>query len=606
MLANAQPLARPLLIAQVKPMMKRLQRLALVLSFAVLLLTVALTANAQQPAVFYGHWPYAFAAPLKLNSFLPDGFPSMLGIYADLIEPPSAYYLWASDKYQGVLAEQWGFEGESAYVITLRKGVQWSDGSPLTSRDLVATYQIGRLRSFQEFRYVAEVTARDEQTVVFTLKRPSFIAERLILKQRIRPASVYGAIADEVAALLAQGDNLKAFDEGKLQATEAWKAIAKKLSDLRPAAVVASGPYSLALEDITEPQAVLRKNPSSTFKGTFETVVLFRGNAEKALPRLEKGELTYSHEFYPPQAEAALTAKGYTILRTPTYSGPALMFDHARYPLGRIEVRRAIAYVLDRGAVASAALGESGIPVRYMTGISDLLMPRWADKAMLERFDPYALNLERATALLTAAGFTQRRNQWIDDQGETFIFRLNVPAEFPGYVETAQAVAAQLTAFGIKVTVEPVTSTQLLKDVAAGRFDVLLWTWGVIGNPFPFPNYRNQLYSLNEPGLRPGEEGMSFALTQSVDGENVDLAALITATDAGIDRDSQAAAVVKLSQSYNRLLPLMPLYERYGNTPLLTTMLKGVPSADDQIFHNALTADNYVILWLLQGVIAPA
>lgn len=586
--------------------MKRNLRLALLLSLVVTLITVAPSAHAQPPAVFYGHWPYAFASPLKLNSFLPDGFPSMLGIYADLIEPPSAYYLWASDTYQGVLAEQWGFESDEAYVVTLRKGLQWSDGSPLTSRDLVATYQIGRLRSFQEFRYVADVTARDEQTVVFTLKRPSFIAERLILKQRIRPASVYGAIADEVAALLGQGDNLKAFDDGKLQTTEAWKALAKTLSDLRPAAVVASGPYTLALEDITEPQAVLRQNPGSAFKATFATIVLFRGNAEKALPRLEKGELTYSHEFYPPEAEAAFMAKGYTILRTPTYSGPALMFNHARYALGRVEARQAIAQVVDRGAVASAALGESGVPVRYVTGVSDLLLPRWAEQATLDGYNPYALNLERATVLLTGAGFTQRRNQWIDDKGEAFAFRLGVPAEFPRYVETADAVAAQLMAFGIKVTVEPVTSTQLLKDVAAGRFDVLLWSWGVIGNPFPFPNYRNQLYSLNEPGLRPGDEGMSFALTQTVDGESVDLSALVSATDAGIDRAAQAATVVKLSQSYNKLLPLLPLFERYGNTPLLTTVLQGVPRANDQIFQNALTADNYVILWLLQGVIAPA
>jgi peptide/nickel transport system substrate-binding protein len=585
------------------------------ISLGLLIVLVATLAapmrSSAQTSVFYGHWPYAFKTPINLNSFANDGYPNVLGFYADLIELPSAYYLWASGEYEGIAAKATGFGADALFSITINPNAKWSDGTLMTSRDLVATYAILRLRNAPEYRYIEAVTAKDDHTVEFKLKFPSAIAERLILKTRIRPAATYGAIADQVTALLAEGDNLTLANTNKLQATDAWKALVKQLTDLRPTQIIASGPYTLDAADITATQVTLRKNPNSMFadKATFDTIVLFQGNGEKLLAKLQVGELTYSHDTFLPEQEASFEQAGYTILRTPTYAGPALFFNHDRYTLGKLEVRQAIAYVLDRTKIAKTAFGESAAPIAHPTGVSDLLLPLWAqfagDDTTLDALKDYAVDVNNATELLTGIGFTQKNGQWIDDQGEPFTLHLGFPGEVPRYLNAAQEIAAELSAFGIKTLAEGVSSTDLLKATSAGRFDLTLWTWGVIGNPFPYNSLRNQFYSLNAPGLN-NQPGMDFPLEQTVNGETVDIGALIASLDSDIEQSAQGDVVMKLSQMYNDLLPILPIAERYTNAPLLTTQLTGVPSADNDIFLNAYSADNYVILWLMQGVIKPA
>jgi peptide/nickel transport system substrate-binding protein len=563
-------------------------------------------ASSAAGAVFYGHWPYTFKTPINLNAFALDGYPASLGFYADLIELPSAYYLWATGEYEGLLAESWGFEGETSYVVRLRQDAQWSDGSPLTSRDLVTTYAVARLRNVPEYRYIGSVSARDEHTVVFTLKRPSLLVERLILKTRIRPASIYGVLGDPVTALLAQGDNLALWDAGKLQTTDTWKALVKQLNDLRPKQIVASGPYTLVAEDITTDQVTLRKHDRSAFTATanFETIVVFKGNNEKILPRLQKGEITYSQDSFPPESEAELTAQGYTLLRTPSYAGPAIFFNHQRAALGRVEVRRALAHVLDRSKIAEAGFGASAATHSSMSGLSDLLIPRWFDEARFGKLNPYPPNLDEATALLTKAGYTKPRNTWVDAAGEALALKLNFPGEFQGYPEVAQSIADQLGAFGISVFVEPLSSTDLLKAVGAGRFDLALWTWGVIGNPFPYNTYRLQLVSLNAPGLTKGDPGIGFALQHTLNGQAVDLEALITTLETGIDEQAQVQAATTIAAVYNAQLPILPLAERYTSSPLLAGQLSNVPPSTDPIFLNAYSADNYVMLLLLRGTLS--
>ena len=59
------------------------------------------------------------------------------GFYSDLLEPPLGTYLWADDKYEGYLADSFGFDDDNNYVVTLKDGITWSDGTPLSSADVV-------------------------------------------------------------------------------------------------------------------------------------------------------------------------------------------------------------------------------------------------------------------------------------------------------------------------------------------------------------------------------------------------------------------------------------------------------------------------------------
>jgi peptide/nickel transport system substrate-binding protein len=55
------------------------------------------------------------------------------------------------------------------------------------------------------------------------------------------------------------------------------------------------------------------------------------------------------------------------------------------------------------------------------------------------------------------------------------------------------------------------------------------------------------------------------------------------------------------------LLPIIPLWERYGNNPALEgSRVAKFPADDDPILKNAPYADNFVIMGMYSGKVAPA
>lgn len=74
-------------------------------------------------------------------------------------------------------------EDHRTYTFKIRRGVTFSDGKPLTAKDVIFSYKVVKnplitdgaaLRNYYEA--VADVTAPDEYTVVITMTKPYFLA----------------------------------------------------------------------------------------------------------------------------------------------------------------------------------------------------------------------------------------------------------------------------------------------------------------------------------------------------------------------------------------------------------------------------------------------
>src|SRR5690349_9512858 len=93
------------------------------------LVTPGTRVQAADPDTFYGSWPYTAPPKGHLNSFVPSNVVSTsgIGVWGDLVEPPSAFYVWSTGEWKPLLAKSWGFKGNDKYVITLRDDVTWSD-----------------------------------------------------------------------------------------------------------------------------------------------------------------------------------------------------------------------------------------------------------------------------------------------------------------------------------------------------------------------------------------------------------------------------------------------------------------------------------------------
>ena len=551
------------------------------------------------PSEFHGAWPYKVPPDGHFNTYVPNAI--SLGIYWPLMEMPGAMYLWAKDDWVPLLFTDWEFvPDKDLFVVHLRKGVKWSDGSDFTAQDVVTTFEVGRLRKWTVFKYVDEVKAVDDYTVEFHMHNPSTAVERYVVRLTpIRAHSVYGEIAKKVQDLRAKGVSTD---------SDEWKALQKELNEFRPKEMVVTGPYKIDPDSITEAQLTLVKNEKSWIadKVKFDKLVIFNGETPTVTPLVLAGDIDYATHGFPPATEKQFIEQGIRIARPPIYSGPAIYFNHNIYPLNRAEVRQAIAYAVNREENGTVSLGDSGKAVKYMVGFSDTLVPIWLTDDQIAQLNTYEYNPDKAEEILKSIGFKRDSDGvWVDDKGNRMEFELTFPAEYADWSAAGQNVAEQLTKFGIKITPRGVQFQQHRQDVRAGKFQMAIRHWGSSSQPHPHFAYSGVLFSYNYVS-NPEGKGMNFPMKQMVDGQEVDLEQLIVNSAKGLDEEAQKEQVASVALVFNKLLPVVPLCERYGNNPVNEkARVTGWPPDDHYLLKNSAYGDNFVIIALLEGMLEP-
>ena len=565
-----------------------------------LLGTLLGAAAAQEGPTFYGGYPYPVPPDGHFNTFATNAI-NFYGFYSDLLEPPLGIYKWADGEYEGMLAEEFGFDGND-YLVTLKDGITWSDGTPFSSADVVTTFNINYLLNAPVWDGLERVEAVDDRTVRFVFNEPSFAAERQIMVEAIRANSVYGDLGERAATLI---------EEGVTSDDQAFSDLLTELTEFRPEQYVTSGPYNLTRNNISDARAMLTKNEGGFNADVvkFDNVVLWNGETETVTPLVTAGELWYGTYGFPPATEAAFVDQGIDIVRGPLYSGPALYFNHTVTPLGRPEVRRALAHAIDRDENGFVALGDSGVAVEYMSGMSDLVAENTVNEAVLDELDTYDYDPEMAAQMLTDIGFSKGDDGvWVDDTGKRMAFTLIFPSDYADWAAAAENATQALNDFGFDITARGVLSAQQQQDVYDGNFEMAIRNWGA-ASPLPYVSYLEPYQRYNGQGQLAGEGtggGMGFDTNVTYSGGDVDLLELALASSRGLDEAQQREQAGELAKSYNELLPAIPLWERYGNNPLNREFVDAPPS-DDPIYQNGTAIpDPFMTYLILTGGIGPA
>lgn len=574
-------------------------------AFSLLLIVLALlisfsAVSAQETTTFGGAWPYQVPPSGHLNMFATNRLD--LGIYLYLRFPNYAIYHWASGEYEGLLADSFGYDQDSNYVLTLKSGISWSDGAPLTSKDVVDTFHILYLLNDQIWKSISGVEAVDDLTVKFTVTAPSLDLQRRILTQRPQSSAVYGDIAARAAELATAGAVTGDAD---------FDALLAELTEFRPETEVAVGPYVLDFNSVTDSNVTLVKNEGGFASDVvkFDTITVWNGETEQVTPLVANGDVSYATHGFPPATEASFVDAGIDILRGPGYTGPALYVNHDIAPLDRVEVRQAIAYAIDREPNGFVSLGESGVGVEYMTGMSDSLASSWLSEETLDSLNPYAYDPDAAAALLEGIGFTKDADgHWLDDAGKPLAFELKFPAEFADWSAAAENAIQQLNDFGFQITGVAVQFQQQLQDVYDSNFQMAIRGWGA-ASPFPSQSYLYPYQTLNGQGALAGDEaggGINFDVNVTFSGGDLNVFDAAVAAGEGLDTDVQAGYVAQLAQSYNELVPFIQLWERYGNNPLNRSNVDAPAGDDPEILNPWSGVDAFIPYWILSGKLGPA
>ena len=557
---------------------------------------VEVTVAPTGPGIFAGAYPYSVPPVGHLNMFVTDAI--TLGIYQALFQPPLAMYYWADGTWMPLLATEWEIDpAASTLTVHLREGVKWSNGDDFTAEDVVVTFMCRRLVKGTVWRFLDNVEATDDYTVVFHMSQPSTVVERYVIRnEAIVDRATYGEWAQKLQALL---------DQGLDSDSDEWNALLQEFNAFRPEKLNATGPYVIDMATINEARLTLVKNPTSWLADTvkFDLVYMYNGETPTVTPIVLAQQVDYATHGFPPATEKAFVDAGVRIIRPPIYSGPALYFNYTIYPFDVKEVRQAIAYAVDRAQNGTVSLGESGKPVKFMAGFSDNIVPLWvADTSVLNTYD---YDPAKGASLLEGLGFTKGSDGvWVTDKGDRMEYELTVPAEFADWSAAAENLAEQLTAFGIKTIVRGVEFRQHPIEVNKGNFQLAIRGWGS-GNPHPHFSFVQDLFTHNVEA--PEGPGMSFPLVQTTEccGE-FDFETNIENQTIGLDLEAQKAMVAETAKAFNELLPIVPIWERYGNNPAMDGLHTcGWKPEGDPIYKNSPYADSFTVMMILDGTLYP-
>jgi peptide/nickel transport system substrate-binding protein len=554
---------------------------------------------------FHTAWPWS---PLPQGHFnLMQGVVNAIfqppNIYADLVIQPLAMYYWASKEWLPLLATEWSFEDGDIFRVKLREGATWSDGNEITSSDVLASFSCARLMAVTVWDYIDEVTAVDEYTVDFHMFVPSTVVERYVLKFNVLSAVDYGEWA-------AQADEL--FGSGKTLDDPEGKQLLDQFVKFRPQNVIASGPFMFDVNSFTVSQCTLLKNEQcwNANDVKFDRIINYQGETSDITPVVLSGDVDYAtHGFPPATVQQFLETPNMRVLRPPTYNGNCLYINYNT--LGEVfgdkRVRQALAHAINREQNGAIALGDSGVAVQYMSGMSDIMIPEWLTEEDIASLNQYEYNLETAAALLEEVGWTKDGETWKTPDGNDAAWEIVFPAEFVDSAGCALDIVEQLGAFGIRLEPRAITYTQLDPDFDQGKFDLLVELWGATENPHPHFAFVHDLFDHNTLAIRNGGQGYGFPLLQQTDalGE-VDLEQLVIDSALGLDEEAQKANVGKIARAFNELLPAIPMYERYGANPAWEGgRVKAWPAEDDPILINSPYGDGIPTMLLYTGRLEP-
>lgn len=556
------------------------------------------SAAAPQEAVLHSAWAYDVPPKSHFNVFATGTLNFPGGMFAELMTSPFALYYWNNDTWEKQAAEDWKVDDAAKTVtVQIRKGIKWSDGTELKADDALAYYYIGWGKSYAVWRYVDKVTKKDDYTVEFHMSNLSNVGLRYILKSSPQPSSVYGEWAKKYQAL---------FDAGKEKTSDEVKALNKEMDTFRPTEYVASGPFKMDTTTITEAQVTMVKRPDAwnADKVKIDKLVVFNGETEAATPLVMGKKIDFVTHTFPPASEAQFLAQGLRIVRFPYYTGPGIFFNNTVAPFDKVEVRQAIAYAVDRGQAGTVALGKSGIGVEKMAGIADKMVDMWVPKDVAAKLNPYKLDLKKADELLQQAGFKKGADGiYADASGKKLEFDFAVPSDFTDWAAAADNVSQQLTKFGIKTAVRGTPWSQYTTDMNDGKFAFGFLPWG---SSIPHPSFAflANVFNYNAGGKAQPDKtkpGQNWPLTQKYSGGDIDFDALITASGQGTDMEKQKEATGKMALAFNELLPIVPIFERYSNAPILDGVnVTGWPPDNDPLLANG-SGDSFATILVVTG-----
>lgn len=445
---------------------------------------------------------YAYAFDYADNQVLSNVCESLLRLNPDYTLSPG-------------LAESWEQPTPTTWVYTIRDGVTFHDGTPLTAADVVASMSRHLDPAVGSFWYsVYQNVLSIEQT-----------GDREVTVELGVPGSQFTLAMGGAAGVVESAATLEAtgLDYGN-----------------STAGVNCTGPFSFGEWNSGESITLERYEDywdDSLKARSAEVEFVFITDPTARVNALASGDIDGSWMVPSeavPQLQSSDVGDMYFGLTTAVGS---LIVSNLDGPLGDLRVRQALLMALDRDGILDAAGNGIGEVTDVLTTESVWV---GADPASVqtafEDVEPYPYDLAAAKALVEEAGA-------VGD--EIVIVTAPISGEF---AVISQATAAAAESIGLTVTIESVTPgayTALFSDPTAREGVDLFYTNWYLSSPDPL-----EMYSVLRTGEFSNYGGWS----------DPEFDAIVTEAIAIDDPAERSAQTAKAQQIANAQVPWLPLY----------------------------------------------
>jgi peptide/nickel transport system substrate-binding protein len=423
----------------------------------------------------------------------------------------------------------WG-AGNKTLTFTMRSGVKFSNGDPMSAADVVYTFNLLKKHPTMDINSVwsvlSSVTQQGSNQVLMTFKNAAV------------PYFYY--VADQVGIV----------DQ------KVWSKVSNPVTylDKNP---VGTGAFTTGSKTCTPQNIKYTANPHYWQKGEPKVGTVnypaFLTN-DTANTYLANGQAQWGSQFIP-SIQKFYTAKNpnYHYWFPPVVN--VSMFINLTNPLLKnVAVRQAMAYAIDRQKAST--IGEYGYePASNQSGIVTPTFSSWLDSSQAAAYgNNYAYNPQKAISILEAAGFKRGSNGIFQSpSGQPLSFTIVNNGGFSDWVAAVQTIQQSLKAVGIQVTPENLAATTYQSDIYTGKYD--LGYYAETGGPSPYYELRQWLFSANSAPIGTAA-GSNFSRYS-----NPATDALINQYATTTDPATQHSIVDQLEKVMLTDVPLIPITE---------------------------------------------
>jgi peptide/nickel transport system substrate-binding protein len=363
------------------------------------------------------------------------------------------------------LATSWAWSnGNKTLTFTIRKGVKWSDGAPMTAADVLFTFDL-----------LKKYPALDLNSIWSVLSGASQQGDNVVLTFKTAAVPYFYYVADQTFIL----------------PEHIWASVKNPVTyaDANP---VGTGPYTIG--KCTSDNVTYTANPTYWQPGlpkvkTVQYPAILSASTENGMLATDGG---WGGQFIPNIKSFYLSRNKSNRYWFPPYSNVDIFVNNTN-PLLNVDVRKAMAFAIDRARVST--IGEYGYePPSNQTDIVTPTFNSWLDSSQAAKYG-YSYDPAKAISILEKAGYKRGSNGIFAKDGKQLSFSIINIGAYPDWVAAVQVISQELTAIGIKVTPEDLTTTAYDAQLFPGKYQLAYGS--ETGGPAPYYELRQLLDTAN-------------------------------------------------------------------------------------------------------------